>query len=277
MKEILNKIKGDFFSIMAPGSHLLATLIIFVGSVSDKYKEYLKFDLITEQSVKLNDYWPLYILAIFLAYLLGNFLHVIPVGNADEICKKLFSWMAGKNVLVAKYYSDNFPYHSTLTKFLEYLQANGFPKDLFSVPSEDSLYTEFKFFKTVLCAELPAVFEYTQALENRVRLFAGMFWSSCTGIVACVALGILSLFPTTGISWSTCHTLLLITSIVVGFLLGVQLPRARGQEVEYVYLGYLSYLVKSRRDDTEKRNQKTPILPLTLPFCCVQSCRLSRY
>lgn len=248
MKEMLERIKGDFFSIMAPGFHLLVALLILILSSSAKYNKYLDVNHLMNSAINLNSYWPLYILAVFLAYLFGNFLRAIPVRNADNLCKKLFSWTAGKkSSLVAIYYSDSFPYHSALTRLLDNLRANGFPKDLFSVPDKSTVHTAFNFFKTVLCAESPSAFEYTQTLESRVRLFAGMFWSSCVAIAISLILGILALISTSSVTWSPFHTGLLFASLAVAVLLGGQLPRVRGQEVEYVFLAYLAYLVRTKR------------------------------
>ena len=81
-----------------------------------------------------------------------------------------------------------------MSRLLENLRENNFPRDIFEVPSKSTIHTAFNYFKTVLCAESPNVFAYTQALEARVRLFAGMFWSAGFGVVVCSALGLMNMF-----------------------------------------------------------------------------------
>lgn len=255
MNEILNKIKGDFFSIMAPGFYLLVVLVIFMSSLFGKMNcEYLKNIIIpnlSTESIKLNDYWPLYLLVVFISYLFGEFLKAIPVKNAENICKKIFYIKPYIAMMSLKgldniYYTKDFPYHDALKSILNSLQENGYSKDVFSLP-ESGLHTFYNFMKAVLCSQSPNAFVYTQVYEYRVRLFSGMFWSSLFGIFFCIINGIFLLFISKAV-WTPIHTGLIISSIIICILLGGQLPRVRGQEVEYVFLSYLSNISKNYGD-----------------------------
>jgi hypothetical protein len=44
------------------------------------------------------------------------------------------------------------------------------------------------------------------------------------------------------------HSGLIVSSTIIFILLGGQLPRVRGQEVEYAFLSYLSYAAKCHED-----------------------------
>jgi len=244
MKEIFERIKGDFFSVMAPGFHLLVVFLIL--GISLAWKDPVAIDIheVFSPTKEIYSYWPNFIIATFLAYLFGHFLRAIPIQSADKLCKKLFRWVAKlSRPRSALYYSTDFPYHKALTLLLEDLQADGYPKTCFSMPAEHTINTDFKFFKIVLCTESINAFEFTQSLENRVRLFAGMFWSSCLAVIGCLILGGSILLFGHG-NWLPIHSFLAVGSLISGILLGSQLPRVRGQEVEYVFLAYLSHLAR---------------------------------
>ena len=247
MKEIINKIQGDFFSILIPGFYLLVALITILLSFSnDQFNLiFCSWDELKKLCHNWNSYWPLYFFLFFIAYLLGHILRAFPVKKADKICKNLFFWTTTKNSLDRIYYTTNFPYHKALSRVLSNLQDNQnniISKEIFSLPEKKNLHSAFNFFKATLCAESTSSFLYTQTFEARVRLFAGIFWSGCCSILLYLFFGIYAIHSNDG-SWTLFHSCFLTVSIIITLLIGMQLPRVRGQEVEYVFLSYLSYVV----------------------------------
>ncbi len=243
MDKILDKIKGDFFAIMAPGFYTLIILMTIAVSTIDN-GSYFEWEKISKSFDCGNKYWPMILLGIFLSYLLGNFLRAIPVRIADKYCKKLFSWTSKNNDLVKIYYQEDFPYHTALSNLLENLRKNGFPEEIFYVPLPETVHTVYNYFKAVICSESPGAFSFTQALEARVRLFAGMFWSAFFGFVTCISLLYIEIF----IKNIEVHGFVIclgVASLIIAGLLGGQLPRVRGQEVEYVFYSYLAFIAKS--------------------------------
>ena len=244
MKEIINKINGDIFSIMLPGLYLLLVFITIVLSNKNFHNLYTWNNLL-ELCKNWNNYWPLYLLAFFLSYLLGQVFRAIPVKNAEKICKKLFYWTTTEGSLDRIYYTTKFPYRRAMLRIISNLHDNGFPKNIFSLPDK-KLHTAFNYFKVTLCAESTNLFIYTQMLEARVRLFSGIFWAGSISVILFILLGCYATIDFENIFWSYFHTYFLITSILITILIGMQLPRVRGQEVEYVFLSYLTYLVNKK-------------------------------
>ena len=74
MKEIFERIKGDFFSVMAPGFHVLVVFLIL--GISLAWKDPVAIDIheVFSPTKEIYSYWPNFIIATFLAYLFGHFL-----------------------------------------------------------------------------------------------------------------------------------------------------------------------------------------------------------
>jgi hypothetical protein len=138
----------------------------------------------------------------FLVYLIGLSLRSIPVAITEKFCKMLhctFSCCKDekdcndkkcccKKTGLAKYYyfkGEDFPYSQALNKILEKLLYSEnllsssistlFPLE--NICDKNLYYIYFNFFKVTLCAESTNTFNFTQSLETRVRLFAGLFWA----------------------------------------------------------------------------------------------------
>ncbi|KPA09447.1 membrane protein [Candidatus Magnetomorum sp. HK-1] len=155
MKEIINKIQGDFFSILIPGFYLLVAVITISISLSSdhlnlvfcSWNEFKKF------CYNWNNYWPLYFFLFFVSYLFGHILRAFPVKNADKLCKRIFFWTTTENSLDRIYYTTNFPYYKALSRVLSNLQNNLISKDVFSLPDKKNLHSAFNFFKAT-CYQL---------------------------------------------------------------------------------------------------------------------------
>lgn len=82
-------------------------------------------------------------------------------------------------------FQSRFPYWNALRvnyrKLKEYKTC--VPK--VTLPSNDAPHgmAVFDYWKMVLCTEAPEAFAYTQSLEARVRMFAGMIWAGLLGLV----------------------------------------------------------------------------------------------
>ncbi len=260
MDAILNKIKGDFFSIMTPGFYILIIMVSAFISFYPGTETCFNWNGLLQIVKEWKAYWPLYLFAVFIVYLIGSFLRAIPISTADKICKLIFSGMLKKKMskveiqeksaknLVTIYYNYPFPYHPAWERLFSYLQGNCFEEGAFNLPDRKDMHASYNFFKSVLCSYVPNAFAYTQTLEARVRLFAGMFWSGLLGIAVFSMLGILHFNNLIQIVWSTTHLMIVGMSFLICVLFGGQLPRVRGQEVEYVFYSYLAYATKRCED-----------------------------
>ena len=244
---VFTKLKDDYLAVTAPGFHILIVASILFLSFASQGEPTTVWTL-TEPFVKRwKDYWPLYLVIIFLVYLLGYFIRAIPVRKADKICKKLFAFGEKKGSLSEHYYRSSFPYYDALDRLLKGLRSSGYPEEVFTLPPKDSIHTTYNFFKSVLCSSSPNSFYYTQALESRVRLFSGMFWSGLLGTLGLLTYGAIVLYSVLPLKWELAHSIVLFFSAFISILFGSQLPRIRGQEVEYVFLSYLAHIADRNR------------------------------
>lgn len=94
--------------------------------------------------------------------------------------------------------------------------------------------------KMVLCTQSPEAFVFTQELEARVRLFAGMFWAGFLGLGMslaghfCLGLGIVR------VDWRMPFLVLTALSLVLCFVFGWQVRRVRRQEADMLFAAYLA-------------------------------------
>ena len=107
----------------------------------------------------------------------------------------------------------------------------------------------YNFWKAELCRESASVFEYTQELEGRVRLFATMFWAALLGLLA-GSIGLLLIVPSlSGHGWVKVMLFMMAVSALICFIFGSQLRRVRGQEVASVFVAYVALILKRSRED----------------------------
>jgi hypothetical protein len=250
----------------------------------------------------------------FLVYLIGQALRAIPVAITEKCCKQLHCnlicsqderkcneiKLCRKNEGLAKYYyykNEKFPYSRALNEILKKLDNSeeivsySF-SNLFSpenIDDNDLYYIYFNLFKVSLCAESANTFLYTQKFEERVRLFAGLFWA---GIINFILVNI-SILPNhlliipnllificlifLNISWKQINSWILLCAYIVslliascyisypflGFLIIIlsllliiiyQFSWIRGQEVFHVFLSYLSLLIHRKNQNVDFQN-----------------------
>lgn len=244
---VLSRVRGEFFPVMAPGLYVvlaIAAVSVAMGDDStgatlwEKFKPFVKL---------LTDYWPLSILVIFAAYLLGNILRAFPVNLSDRICRR---WFRRTVSLRDRYFFDfEFPYKVLIKEYVEMLPKYGVLSDKLLPNKEEIdemkpyvLHTMFNYFKLVLCTGAPDAFVYIQEFELRVRLFSGMFWAGLVGIITNIILAVYVFANKDFEIWIGFIVVYFIISLVLVLLFGRQLPRVRGQEAVHVYLAYFAYM-----------------------------------
>ena len=117
----------------------------------------------------------------------------------------------------------------------------------------------YDYWKMVLCMREPSAFAYTQSLEARVRLFAGMCWASSVG-VACSLLWTISLFWGQG-AWWPAILMLFLASIVIFLAFRLRLRFVRAEEANQVFLAYMAHLTSSSAGPNRSCPPATPGLP----------------
>lgn len=244
---VLSRVRGEFFPVMAPGLYVflaIAAVSVAIGDDSTGATLWEKFNPLVKL---LTDYWPLSILVIFAAYLLGNILRAVPVNLSDKICRR---WFRRTVPLKKRFFFDSkFPYKKLIKEYVETLPKYGILPNKF-LPNDKEidamehyvLHTIFNYFKLVLCTGAPDAFAYIQEFESRVRLFSGMFWAGLVGIFTNIILTVHVLFNNNFEIWREFIVVYFIISLILVLLFGRQLPRVRGQEAVHVYLAYFAYI-----------------------------------
>jgi hypothetical protein len=240
----LSKIgRFDFFAILAPGLYLTAIASLFMAALirgpGQNWTEALNN---LSNLIKLH--WPLSIVLFFFSYLLGNILRAIPVNIVDRICGPIFKKTA-RNHHDRALYRDNFPYLPMLRQQLLDLQANGLLKRS-GLPDSSSAHTTFNLWKMMLCHRAPAMFDYIQDLEGRVRLFSGIIWSALLSSFLAAVGVILSTCPKHPFnsSWLPIMIIIAVLSLMTAGLLGWRLRHVRGEEVYGVYHAVVSLMAE---------------------------------
>jgi hypothetical protein len=194
--------KTDFLAIMAPGFFLLA-VIIFAGAAINESFRLVATDSRSEDSLSraeiraatqqttylefFTSQWPLTLVAvIFATYVVGSIPRAMAVNTADRLCAACFFWVPRRPWDQLLFQGD-FPYRSALKETFKVLKINGMDRGA-SFPKKGTSHTLFNAWKVTICHEAPNAFAYTQLLEARTRLFAGMFWAGAVGVVVSACL-----------------------------------------------------------------------------------------
>lgn len=213
---IMNQVgKTDFFAVMAPGFFVLVMVVFTAYTVDQSYDRLdrmrrgenvalgtIKSDVpfvpsggshatdgqpvpqLNEESIPamIEENWPLTLMGIvFATYVVGSIPRAMSVNTADLICKSLFhrfqrySW---DRQLIR----DDFPYKHSLTNTLDSLKSRGLCKSQ-SFPETDA-HTAYNHWKVTICNKSSNGFAFTQFLEAKTRLFAGMFWAGAFGLLS---------------------------------------------------------------------------------------------
>jgi hypothetical protein len=266
--------KTGFFVVMAPGFYLLACIAMFLRACIGSVRPEDAWTALARTGQAMP--WPLTIAVVLLSYLLGILVRTISVGFVDRIAGWAFSkldplWKllvnanraetnrrnnadnaassAPKGGLPAAsaeshkptpidsksfreaLLDDRFPYQSMQRWLADKLQLKFFA----SVKTEDAHGT-YNLWKMELCQLASAAFAYTQELEARVRLIAGMFWAGGGGALAAAA-GMLVLWARHSSSgWMGPLFFQLCVSIIIGVVFCLRIRNARGDEVSFVFL-----------------------------------------
>jgi hypothetical protein len=246
---VVSRLKTDFFVILVPGSYVFSIILFFYLAISHEDMKISLSQRIEDFFRELKEYWALTLIIIIICYLLGILIRSFRVTIADELSKKLFSWLFKKGKWNKKLYESSFPYPAMLEVLIDHLEKQGIVLKSFKLPPKDTLYSAYQFWKISICSELPDVFSYTQNMESTVRLFAGMFWAGLLGIIgSCSLLGTWLLKSSLGgPDWVRLGLIVLGISLIISFIFGMNIRRVRGQEVRYVFYAYLVLQEKKQK------------------------------
>ena len=195
----------------------------------------------------ISDFWPLSILFVFAAYLIGAVMRAVPVNSADGACRRLFRRTIPTKNDRRKMYEEAFPYRSLLkyyiTSFKKYnLVPNNFILDENDIGqiSNLKLHNLFIHFKNCLCSKSPDIYSTVKEFESRVRLFSGMFIAGICGLILVSCLLVIVLLNESVAIWWPFVLTTAFTSLLLILAFGRQLPKARKQEAMHVYLAYFA-------------------------------------
>jgi hypothetical protein len=249
--------KYDFFAILGSGTYVLGGLGPMVTALLNGTARPTAHGTLSWIGVTLERHWSFAVASLFLAFLFGNVLRALPVNLADDWWN---SWL-GRHRRKPKadersgyhralHGMNPFPYGDMLEMELQSLKLH-LPDLDFAVPPQGARHSMFNFWKSELCRESPAAFEFTQELEGRVRLFATMVWAALLSFLAGVIGSLLCAFGILGLDWKTVMISQMAFSALICLVFGSQLRRVRGQEVASVFLSYVSLtLDRARRRST---------------------------
>jgi len=256
---VLSRVKSDFFAILVPGLFLLYIILSIFLAVTQRDPGYSILNRIKPYFAAIKEYWPLAIIIIAAAYLLGNLIRAVRVTTADELIKKILSLSSilTKNKEKKLGYKSSFPYPHILNKIKQDLiDSKQIPP--LTLPEENCLYNAWNFWKLSICSESPEMFDHIKELESRVRLFAGMFWAGLLGIIGNLIIFVSCMFNSaTRVVWLEYNIYLLFTSTVIFIMFGLNLYRVRRDEARSVFNGYL-YLQKRKNDFIISQGKKLP-------------------
>jgi cytochrome bd-type quinol oxidase subunit 2 len=252
----------DFLAVVVPGFYVLANL--WLVGLAFTYRENEDLWQAVQAAVQTpTENWTVFLGIILTSYLLGSLLRAVPVNAADRAAQLLLAplrlvlgllpWLRAYGLRF-----EPFPYRSILKDTLDNVASCGGLRGLndpavtalreaVKVPdptqefsAEALLHTAYNYWKVVVCDRAPGAFEFSQELESRVRLFAGMFWAGLLGIVLLVggfwAAGLRGYLS----EWRFWAALAVSAAIGVGF--GLNVGRVRREEVRHVFLAYLTLL-----------------------------------
>lgn len=264
--------RADFFAIMAPGffiftiSAVCITACVGTTGADSVWWQMVK---IWQPSAQL---WILGSATIFLSFLFGSMLRAVPVNDTDALAMRIQTvWRRFWRKSVNR--SEKFPFPDLLDTVFEEVQSYTLiSKESLDLAErsgerlyEQRLHNIFNFWKMTLCEANERAFVFSQDLEGRVRLFAGMFWAGAVGIVmslsAVTLLLIAAIVNTTWVrtAWLGPFSIIFGFSFIICFLFGKQLHRVRKQEVKHTFIAYLALY---RRDlvgaQMREREQSPP-------------------
>jgi hypothetical protein len=241
----------DFLAIVVPGFYLLANFWLVVLALNHPDGESL-WTAVQEAVRAPTENWTVFLGIILASYLLGSLVRAIPVNHADELWRVL-GWLAGYLPPATRTEwskIDWFPYREVLQETLSHVEkcravgvADPDRACLRNVVSGDGkqLHTAYNYWKVAICDTAPGAFEFTQELESRVRLFAGMFWAGGLGAVLLVGGFLVTAARGFGIDWG--FVAVFGVSLLIAAAFGANIGRVRREEVRYVFLTYLVYLL----------------------------------
>ena len=222
--------KTGVFVVMAPGFYLLTSISLALPALLGTLTPEQTWNALTSLSEKTP--WPLSIAIILLSYLLGTLTRAIAVEFADRFTSNIFrklpaGWISGYRHSLR---NDCFPYQTMQSWLADKLQLK------FTAVAEEAAHGRYNLWKMELCQLAPEAFAYTQELEARVRLMAGMFWAGCGG--AAVAAAAIATFAVRRSydAWLVPVTCLLIVSAMISTVFGSRIRKVRGDEVSFVFL-----------------------------------------
>jgi hypothetical protein len=231
----------EFIALLGPGVYLTVACALGGGAVYDALDR-TNNDVPAQMLTTIAASWPLATFFFFIAYLTGSALRACSVTFVDRYIGSRFKFTASGPFQRALYESNNFPYLPMLEHQLEAIRQNrsGLSLQGEILPPVQTAHTVFNLWKTLVCGKSTALFEYTQELESRVRLFSGMLWASALALVPSAAIFVVILFWSVSPKWLPTMIVLVFSSLLFFIILGWRLRHVRGEEAVMVFLAYLS-------------------------------------
>jgi len=251
---ILSQVKGDFFAILIPGFYTLTTIISEFLAFTQTPQSFDVFKRLGAYFKILKDYWPLIFVIFIAAYLLGILLRSIRVNRSDRTTGKVFEKLPFRESWTKLGYRSEFPYPTMLDTVKKELEKSE-QVSSFVIPPPECLHNTYNYWKLVICSESEAMFNYISNLEATVRLFVGMFWAGFIGVVGYVVIliGCLCNDVIKTEMWNY-SIVMLITSIIIMLMFGMNIRRTRVQETMNVFMAFL--VLKQKKEATEATAKK---------------------
>ena len=263
---VLSRVKNDSVAILVPGSFVLLIIISVYLALTHKDQSSGIIKRIAPFFKVFTDYWPLFLVLFIIAYLVGILIRAIRVNLADMLSKKIFEKF-NRSKWIRLGYESEFPYPVILEDVKkELLESNMISS--YSLPNEKNLHNVYNFWKMIICLESQDVFSHIQNLESIVRLFVGMFWSGFIGVIGyLITLGGCLLNKIIRDVWLDFTLVMLVVSVIILIMFGMNIRRVRVQEVVVLFMAYL--VIHQKKEQEEKKNRvkkKNENLPHTFEF-----------
>ncbi len=257
-QEVLSKVKSEFFAILIPGSFVMGVIVSGALAFTQTDANTGKMGRFGTVLDTLKGNWIFAFLAFVMIFLVGNLFRSIRVNRADSIANFLFKRFI-KASWLKPLYEEPFPYRTFLEKIKTRLLQVNLIEDI-TLPADpkdnSSLHDIYNYWKTVICIETPGSFNITKELEDRVRLFAGMFWAGVGGIIGSIIISLGFIFNEASRSvWGLYILFMSIISVIIAIAFGLSLKRVRSQEVISVLLAFL-YLQRRVKDEEKRKKGK---------------------
>lgn len=256
--DMLSKVKTEILAILIPGTFVTGVILSDVLTYTQDTSTNCVLERFSPFFEVLRSNWILIFLVFVFIFLIGNLIRTIRVNRVDKMGDILFKRFI-KDSWTKDLYHESFPYPKMLEKIKEELVQARLVED-FPLPKDKrGLHDLYNYWKTMICIDAPASFAFTQDLESRVRMFAGMFWAGVAGIVGSfLAIISFSFNQAAYTVWGVYILVMLGLSVTLMLAFGLNLKRVRGQEVSSVFLAFL-YIQKKNKDteNKEKAQEKT--------------------